>query len=748
MKKKLFKKVLTLAVAGAMVVGMTVPAMASATFDDTGSDGSTGSITIYKYDTTSAEADEAAAKEAADAGTGNADYFKYSEYHSNRATGDQITDSNFTSNMSKYAMSGIYFSYLKVGSILQFETTDSGATNGSEIEEELVYSISSDLETILRTYGDLGNPTTTVTTGEGASEVTTDYYTSDQLNTAMSTALAGTGENGYTSYEFEDALYDYITGDSNTTEIGPTNANGMVSATGLDLGLYLIVETKVDAETTTTTDPFFVSIPMTSYSGTGWTYNVYVYPKNETDVELEPEKKVKVVGSTDEKTDALTTATVGDTLQYTVKAELGTITTESTYYTKLEFVDTLSAGMSYTSTSSVYDVKIEFYDGDPDNGGTLRTTWTNGSSNYFTVAVDDTSGQESMTITVTDGITTDPITGEESYDSSKSGLAQINPAYSEYYILITYTVKVSDASKLTYGDEGNTNKVVVTWARTNEEEDSHADEAKVFYYDIDLTKIFNPALNSTDEMTIEVDDGNGGTTEVTTTEAAQAMAAVKFILQTTRYTTVTTYTDGQPDTSTTTDGTTQYIVAELETDENGDKIAGHYYITGYTNVESEATEFTPASDGQLYIDGLAANYDVITYKNDDSGDIDYVTTYGYKYTLTETATYKGYNLLDDSIVIEVTGTEVTKSIDDSTDTVTWTVTENASATIDGEIATWKTSNDGNNYNITILLEINNTQGFQLPLTGGMGTMLVVIIGAVIICLAVVVGNRSKKRKAA
>ncbi len=41
-----------------------------------------------------------------------------------------------------------------------------------------------------------------------------------------------------------------------------------------------------------------------------------------------------------------------------------------------------------------------------------------------------------------------------------------------------------------------------------------------------------------------------------------------------------------------------------------------------------------------------------------------------------------------------------------------------------------------------------SKGFTLPLTGGMGTMLVVIIGAVIICLAVVVAGRGKKRKAA
>ena len=63
-----------------------------------------------------------------------------------------------------------------------------------------------------------------------------------------------------------------------------TDGNGVTRATGLPLGLYLVVETKVPANVNTTVDPFFVSLPMTNDSGDYWFYDVDVYPKNQTDI--------------------------------------------------------------------------------------------------------------------------------------------------------------------------------------------------------------------------------------------------------------------------------------------------------------------------------------------------------------------------------------------------------------------------------------------------------------------------------
>lgn len=84
---------------------------------------------------------------------------------------------------------------------------------------------------------------------------------------------------------------------------GTTNAEGIAtlnkdirdeSSTGLPLGLYLVVETQSPASVTTRCKPFLVSVPMTRIGATKpgeeWLYDVHVYPKNKTtygDVTLE-----------------------------------------------------------------------------------------------------------------------------------------------------------------------------------------------------------------------------------------------------------------------------------------------------------------------------------------------------------------------------------------------------------------------------------------------------------------------------
>ena len=84
---------------------------------------------------------------------------------------------------------------------------------------------------------------------------------------------------------------------------GTTGDNGIAilnkdirdaDSTGLPLGLYLVVETQSPASVTTRCKPFLVSVPMTRIGATKpgeeWLYDVHVYPKNKTtygDVTLE-----------------------------------------------------------------------------------------------------------------------------------------------------------------------------------------------------------------------------------------------------------------------------------------------------------------------------------------------------------------------------------------------------------------------------------------------------------------------------
>ena len=142
------------------------------------------------------------------------------------------------------------------------------------------------------------------------------HYTSSQLTNALS-AILEADEIGAKN-DLEEYLYDYKTQDSNqdgSTKIGATNmpktdANGVTTVDGLPLGLYLLVETEVPEEVTSTVNPWFVSLPFTntaadadngvhdpngvtnSGNATGteanlsggelWLYDMVCYPKNQT----------------------------------------------------------------------------------------------------------------------------------------------------------------------------------------------------------------------------------------------------------------------------------------------------------------------------------------------------------------------------------------------------------------------------------------------------------------------------------
>lgn len=61
-----------------------------------------------------------------------------------------------------------------------------------------------------------------------------------------------------------------------------TTADGTASFTNLDVGFYVVIETKTPDKVTTPAAPFIVSVPMTKVDGSGWLYDVHVYPKNKT----------------------------------------------------------------------------------------------------------------------------------------------------------------------------------------------------------------------------------------------------------------------------------------------------------------------------------------------------------------------------------------------------------------------------------------------------------------------------------
>lgn len=117
------------------------------------------------------------------------------------------------------------------------------------------------------------------------------------------TALAGAGFTIYKVANVDDltAYYsanptelpnvnDYVENGAiksayENTKVGSeqiTKEDGIVEFDGLELGFYVVIETTTPDAVTKAMTPFIVSIPMTTVDGADWLYDVHVYPKNGT----------------------------------------------------------------------------------------------------------------------------------------------------------------------------------------------------------------------------------------------------------------------------------------------------------------------------------------------------------------------------------------------------------------------------------------------------------------------------------
>lgn len=91
----------------------------------------------------------------------------------------------------------------------------------------------------------------------------------------------------------EDETYkikDGVTVNGSAGTSMTTDTNGVAEFKGLELGLYVVIETKTPPAVTKAVTPFLVSVPMTKVetdanskkTATEWLYDIHVYPKNST----------------------------------------------------------------------------------------------------------------------------------------------------------------------------------------------------------------------------------------------------------------------------------------------------------------------------------------------------------------------------------------------------------------------------------------------------------------------------------
>ena len=222
------------------------------------------------------------------------------------------------------------------------------------------------------------------------------------------------------------------------TAMPETDENGYSKVDGLAQGLYLLVETRVPENVTSTIAPFLVSLPMTTVDGAGWNYDVTVYPKNQTGNPTLDKTVREAKNSTGKNSGSLTdigdgyahtaTASVGDVVDYQIISTLPTITSKATSLSEYTYVDTMSKGIRYNKQ----DVVIEFF---KDAGCTDKiTTWAE-DSGKFTVTYDDTAN--TMTIRMTEAGLSEINKSESVYtDSVKRG-------YSDCTMRITYAATLT-----------------------------------------------------------------------------------------------------------------------------------------------------------------------------------------------------------------------------------------------------------------------------------------------------------------
>ena len=499
---KKIHRVLALLMAVLMAFGLMTTAFAEPTIDTS----KKASLSIYKYDITKASED----------GVWDAESYVSTGLHD-----DAVVD-----KLSKYAIQGVEFTYLKVADItMNNELVD----NQRQVGVLYGFDTSDRSNAVLSAIG--------LTAADAhKTEGGVNYFTSDALNNKLSAALAANATT------VKNALEAAVkNGGVAMTE---TDATGHTSASNMEQGLYLVVETRVPEMVTSTCNPFFVSLPMTTIDGSEWLYDLTVYPKNQTGnpnlektVRESKSSTGKNNGSLTDITDGFehtATASVGDVVDYQIISTLPTITSKASSLSEYSYVDTLSKGIKYNKN----DVVIEFF---RDSACTDKITTWDESSGKFTVVYEDTTN--TMTIKMTE-------TGLAEINESESVYTDsVKRCFSDCTMRITYAATLTADAQM--GDKDNPNTVTLTWKRTNTTYyDTLEDCCHVFTYGIDVLKQFS--------------DGKGN------------IQNVKFNLHN--------------------DTDNYYIIADLKN--------GTYYAKGVTTKKSDATTFIPNSNGHIIVRGL------------------------------------------------------------------------------------------------------------------------------------------------
>ena len=394
---KNLKKLLSICLALMMVLTCVPAAFAAEVDDCTIDEDAKASLTIWKFDWTNAYKD----------GVWDEDSFistGWRESYVEEVLGETVREGDANGNpdhplgngqnSNGYALKGVEFTILRVADIVTF--TESANDQHPDFNlTQVLYAFDKDKAADLLTAIGLGdgagryenadvlNYETSAPLAPVDAEAGVDaqaiaqvrncwYYQSDVLNKALADALEANATT------VKDALEAYVAASDEAIVMDKTNENGKTIKRDLDLGLWLCIETKVPEMVTSTTNPFFISLPMTTVSGDAnsaspegghfWNYDVVVYPKNNTGIPSltkevrESLKDTGTNGGTDDINDGFAhaaTGSAGDVMEFQILAGLPTITSNATSIKTWQFYDSIDQGLTYNK--ALKDVKIEIF---------------------------------------------------------------------------------------------------------------------------------------------------------------------------------------------------------------------------------------------------------------------------------------------------------------------------------------------------------------------------------------------------
>lgn len=544
-----------------------------------------------------------------------------------------------------------------------------------------------------------------------------------------------------------------LTGTSQKTEM--KNGKATAEFTNLDLGVYLVEETKAPSQVVNKTANFLVSVPMTNEDGDDWVYDIIANPKNETVYGgitlIKKGKTIKVNGSETEET----LKNVSFELQKK----------ETTGWTKVDEYKTNGSGV--INVTGLAPATYRFIEtnlgGTDDNKGYIL----DGKTAYeFTVQTDGkiqvgtTEASESATITV--------------YNEKPSLEKSVENANGSYDNDTDASVGDTVTWKVEASVPSNVNELK-KYKLTDKMSDALTWENKA-KANLEITTNNSTTLEASTDYTLTVPEDNttGRTWTIEFTEAGKTKLATSNV----KVITVTFNTKLNENAIIGSEGNLNdaeldysnaiYPTEDPDNPNKGntpgeDKIKDQAIVysfqmnvlkvDGKTNAKLEGVKFdlysytgaktNPTEADLKGSDGKRIAKDLTT---DGEGKIQKTGLKKGTYYLVETQTVKTkdgkkYNLLKEPVKVEikvdyVTETETTIDKDTNGNVI-------AATTVKNKTFTGGDTGSAGTFTVTV----KNYTGFDLPITGGMGTVLFSIAGFALMAGAAFVLLKGRRKDA-